>query len=75
MKPEETDAVSQDDGQAASALVEQGLHSAASETETNRKSPRSARAIFGRLVRRNICRIISYGPGSVNSGFVGLHNS
>ena len=58
MKPEETDTVSQDDGQAASAFVEQGLHSAASEMETNRKSPRSARAIFGRFERRNIFRII-----------------
>jgi hypothetical protein len=53
-KSEETDAVSQDNGQAASAFVEQGLHSAASEMETNRKSPRRARAIFGRLERRNI---------------------
>lgn len=57
-KPEETDAVSQEDGLAASAFVEQGLHSAASEMETNRKSPRSARAIFGRFERRNIFRII-----------------
>ncbi|HAM33846.1 MAG TPA: hypothetical protein DCP41_10255 [Deltaproteobacteria bacterium] len=57
-KPEETDAVSQEDGLAASAFVEQGLHSAASEMETNRKSPRSARAIFGRFERRNILRII-----------------
>jgi hypothetical protein len=54
MTPAETDAVSQDDGQAASAFVEQGLHSAASEMETKRKSPRSARAIFGRIDRRNI---------------------
>ena len=58
MKPEETDAVSQDDGQAASAFVEQGLHSAASEPETNRKSPRSAKAIFERFERRSILRII-----------------
>jgi hypothetical protein len=32
--------------------------------ETNRKSPRSARAIFGRLERRNIIRVISCKPGS-----------
>jgi hypothetical protein len=64
---EGTDVVSQDDGQAASAFVEQGLQSAASETETNRKSPRSARAIFGRFDRRNILRIISCKPGAGNN--------
>jgi hypothetical protein len=58
-KAEETGADSQEDGQAASAFVEQGLHSAASEMETNRKSPRSASAIFGRFDRRCIVRIIS----------------
>jgi hypothetical protein len=58
-KSGETDAVSQEDGQVASAFVKQGLHSTASEMETNRKSPRSARAIFGRFERRNILRIIS----------------
>jgi hypothetical protein len=35
--------------------------------ETNRKSPRSARAIFGRLERRNISRIIYRRPGSGNN--------
>jgi len=73
MMPEETDAVSQDDGQAASAFVEQGLHSADSETETNRKSPRSARAIFGRFEPSNISRIISCRPLSGNNyRFTGL---
>ena len=67
MTPKETDAVSQDNGQAASVFVEQGLHSAASEMETKRKSPRSARAIFGRFDRRNISRIISCRPGSGNN--------
>jgi hypothetical protein len=66
-KPEETGADSQEDGQAASAFVEQGLHSAASEMETKRKSPRSARAIFGRLERSDIFRIISYRPLSGNN--------
>ena len=60
MTPEETGAVSQDSGQAASAIVAQGLHSAASEMETKRKSPRSAMAIFGRLERRDIFRIVPY---------------
>ncbi|MEK7365280.1 MAG: hypothetical protein AABZ68_01195, partial [Candidatus Deferrimicrobiota bacterium] len=32
--------------------------------ETTRKSPRSARAIFGRFERMNIVRIISGRPGS-----------
>src|SRR3989304_1654367 len=56
-KPEETDAVSQEDGLAASAFVEQGLHSAASEMETNRKSPRSARATGGTSERSTLIRV------------------
>jgi hypothetical protein len=57
-KPEETDAVSREDGLAASAFVEHGLHSAASEMETNRKSPRSGRAILERLERWSIYEIV-----------------
>jgi len=66
MTPEETGAVSQDSGQAASAIVAQGLHSAASVMETNRKSPRSAKAILGRLARSDILGTVSYRPLSVN---------
>jgi len=61
--------VAQEDGQVASAFIEQGVHPAASETETIRKSPRSARAIFGRLERGNIYKIISCSPGSGNNIF------